>query len=329
MHGAPVRPFMYRSRRKTSSTLAPYFSSRRTVIGWPNHASQSWANRRLSSCSLARKAFTIWTSWVALYSAKTSLVATAEAAPQLNWQTIRLSMLAPALYYSGTEIMEWFAMQLRTKFAAIFSLLYLFVFAVLCIYRVDDLICMGLNELGDYLAGAFGPLALTWLVFGYFQQGDELRQGTEALKLQATELNNSVVQQAKLVAANEVALRNHENSLEPLFKIVASHSGWDEDGEFYFKFVLKNLGEYCEEIKVIADLGGREFDSKPIGAMFSGDSEDIQRSGMNEWEDFVISVVYRNRTSRKGRQSFSVISHQDEHAAYPEYRVEKHPFLSQ
>jgi hypothetical protein len=31
-----------------------------------------------------------------------------------------------------------------------------------------DLKQLSLNELGDFLAGAFGPLALFWLVLGFF-----------------------------------------------------------------------------------------------------------------------------------------------------------------
>ncbi|MFZ1741311.1 MAG: hypothetical protein WAT93_00565 [Pontixanthobacter sp.] len=55
------------------------------------------------------------------------------------------------------------------------------------------------NEFGDLLAGILGPLALLWLVLGFFQQSDELRQSVWALKLQSEELRNSVVQQSALV----------------------------------------------------------------------------------------------------------------------------------
>lgn len=218
-------------------------------------------------------------------------------------------------------------MSLRTKLAVIFSSVYVCAFALLCAYRIDDLKCLSLNELGDYLAGAFGPLAIAWLVFGYFQQGVELSQGTEALKLQATELSNAVKQHAKMASANEIALRNHENSLEPLFRVEASGSGWDE-GEFYFAFKLHNLGEYCEDIKVFAELEGRGYPSKAIGAMFPGDVVHLRRSGMDEWEYFVLSVEYRSRSGREGKQTFSIMSYQDEDEPFPTYFAEKHPFLS-
>ncbi len=64
------------------------------------------------------------------------------------------------------------------------------------------------NEIGDFLAGAFGPIALLWLVCGYFQQGAELQQNTRALQMQSDsldqqveELRASVAHQADMVDA--------------------------------------------------------------------------------------------------------------------------------
>lgn len=48
------------------------------------------------------------------------------------------------------------------------------------------------NEFGDMLGGIFSPLAFLWLIVGYYQQQSELQQNTEALRLQADELKNSV-----------------------------------------------------------------------------------------------------------------------------------------
>ena len=57
---------------------------------------------------------------------------------------------------------------------------------------------MSLNEWGDFLAGVSAPLALFWLVVGYFQQGEELRLNTEALKAQQEELRRQVQETATL-----------------------------------------------------------------------------------------------------------------------------------
>lgn len=72
---------------------------------------------------------------------------------------------------------------------------------------------MPLNELGDFLAGAFGPVAFLWLVIGYFQQQKELRLNTEALTLQHEELKKSVEQQQKMAFE---ASKQSESSLELL-----------------------------------------------------------------------------------------------------------------
>lgn len=60
------------------------------------------------------------------------------------------------------------------------------------------------NELGDFLAGAFAPLAFLWLALTVWLQSRELRlqrrelqQNGEALRLQAEELRNSVEQLRK------------------------------------------------------------------------------------------------------------------------------------
>jgi hypothetical protein len=81
------------------------------------------------------------------------------------------------------------------------TLTYLVIVVVVIWGRADTLMTMPLNEVGDFLAGAFGPVAFLWLVFGFLQQGDELRQGTKALEMQAFELRNSVEQQAIMAAA--------------------------------------------------------------------------------------------------------------------------------
>jgi len=49
------------------------------------------------------------------------------------------------------------------------------------------------------LAGFAGTLALFWLICGYFQQHQEMKQNTDALLLQFVELRDSVLQQKALV----------------------------------------------------------------------------------------------------------------------------------
>ena len=63
-----------------------------------------------------------------------------------------------------------------------------------------------LNELGDFLAGIFAPIAFLWLILGYAQQGKQLEQNTKALEqqeralqLQIDEMKEGVKQQTRLV----------------------------------------------------------------------------------------------------------------------------------
>ena len=66
------------------------------------------------------------------------------------------------------------------------------------------------EELGNFLEGAFAPLAFLWLVIGYFLQQKELEQNTEALRAQATEIQRTAeqaIKQTENLAASELHAR--------------------------------------------------------------------------------------------------------------------------
>lgn len=91
---------------------------------------------------------------------------------------------------------------------------YLFLLDWLVNGRWMEIRAAKLNDLGDFLAGAFGPLAIWWLVLGYFQQGIELRQNSAALKQQADELAHSVAEQRKLAETAQQQLDTHKEELD-------------------------------------------------------------------------------------------------------------------
>ena len=74
-----------------------------------------------------------------------------------------------------------------------------------------------LNELGDFLAGVMSPLALFWLVIGYFQQGEELKLNTEALQDQQEELRR----QAKAIE-EQVEHFQKQAEKEDLYRLINS-----------------------------------------------------------------------------------------------------------
>lgn len=61
------------------------------------------------------------------------------------------------------------------------------------------------DQLGNFLEGAFAPLAFLWLVIGYFLQKKELEQNTLALRAQAEEIQRqseqAVIQSEKLAGS--------------------------------------------------------------------------------------------------------------------------------
>ena len=64
--------------------------------------------------------------------------------------------------------------------------------------------------MGNFLEGAFAPLAFLWLVIGYFLQKKELIQNTNAIKMQYVEIQKSAAQaeiQSHAIQATEVHAR--------------------------------------------------------------------------------------------------------------------------
>ena len=67
-----------------------------------------------------------------------------------------------------------------------------------------------IETLGNFLEGAFAPLAFLWLVIGYFLQKKELVQNTNAIKMQYVEIQKSADQaviQSEAIRASELHAR--------------------------------------------------------------------------------------------------------------------------
>ncbi len=111
-----------------------------------------------------------------------------------------------------------------------------------------------LNELGDFLAGVFAPIAFLWLILGYVQQGKQLDQNTtaleqqeRALQLQIHGMKESVQQQKELATIQKQQFDALNKAVKPIF--VIRDSGFTyfshPDGSDFLvevKFNLTNLG---------------------------------------------------------------------------------------
>jgi hypothetical protein len=88
--------------------------------------------------------------------------------------------------------------------------IWLISIGVLVFLKWDCTKPLSLNEWGDFLAGVTAPLAFLWLIIGYMQQRQELKNNTEALLFQREEMAKQAVElkeQNKHLAASAKAAR--------------------------------------------------------------------------------------------------------------------------
>lgn len=199
--------------------------------------------------------------------------------------------------------------------------IYLLGFTWFIYGRLPQLQTMELNNVGDFLAGAFGPIAFFWLILGFMQQGTELRISADALRMQADELKASVQQQTALVAAQQVSLENHERSLEPLLAL--KYTGHTEiEGEFYSGFSLSNFGNYCEGVYVSID--GVEKHPISLEPLYDKVERSFLLNDMDGvFQKFILEVHYKTLSGRENFQVFELTAIEDEEG--PDIRIKKQP----
>ncbi|MEX5591902.1 hypothetical protein [Pseudomonas orientalis] len=125
--------------------------------------------------------------------------------------------------------------------------------------KLDEFLCLELNELGDFLAGVFGPIAFLWLVLGFLQQGRELKLSSISLRIQAIELTKAVEQYKELVDVNrkqfdaeseyrKQALLLRMKEVRPIFAAEWYSSNHGPDAHSVY-FHVKNIGGNVTNVK--------------------------------------------------------------------------------
>lgn len=158
----------------------------------------------------------------------------------------------------------------------------------------------GLNEWGDFFAGFFSPVAFLWLVIGYLQQGEELRNSNAALKLQADELKASVQQQIEMVKISGEQLRHEKEkyqyqieekdlATQPIFKFHLKDMQFLQATNFNQVFVV-NYGCNVTLLKYVIRCNGEYIDSEVLDSFCNG--EELHIAGMSFDDTVKISMAY-------------------------------------
>ena len=169
-------------------------------------------------------------------------------------------------------------------------------FVTLAAYRFGALSEMTLNEFGDFLAGASAPVALLWLVVGYFQQGRELRLNTRALEAQERELRRQVSATVELAensarearatedladatkASRERAEARESEEAQPVFEGAGSFKS-----ETVIDIKVKNRGGDARDLEIVDGDAQRLSWNRPHFG--SGDRGNLRvRPGPRGWE---------------------------------------------
>ncbi|WP_374254342.1 hypothetical protein [Acinetobacter brisouii] len=241
----------------------------------------------------------------------------------------------------------------------------LFVYGlILIIYTIafiisnwGNLTLLTSNELGDFLAGIFAPLAFFFLYLGYKQQGEELKQNTKALMMQAEELkisNESLKQQveemSKSVEAQQdmfnlaekqykESLQERTNQVIPLLNLVGSKYNKTPDYggtgqlEHRFNLTLKVRNQSIKNLKIKSNFwfitkSGGSYDRSPIFEIVSVDPNMsivlifYVQTNVVPFQDNTLEFRYYDEYNIDYLKNYKITKNQDEFVLLEEIKPE-------
>lgn len=169
----------------------------------------------------------------------------------------------------------------KTIAATVVTVVWIVLGVLVVALKFESAKAMPLNEIGDFLAGLFSPVAFLWLVVGYFQQGEELKLNTRALELQVNELKQSVAQQKELVEitradvaitkmAYELETQRENRKAQPVLQLSANSYSSSSNGKIAaLEAALINDGHPCTYVVLSCNEGAlsqTELAAMPNGA---------------------------------------------------------------
>lgn len=175
----------------------------------------------------------------------------------------------------------------------LFTLAWLTLMGTLVILRWPETGSLKLNELGDFFAGFFAPIAFLWLVLGFLQQGKELQLSTKALELQAEELHRSVEQQRQLVEVTRLQVesemealslerKSRQEAARPRFVVGGVGAQFSGTSSTY-RASIKNVGNTATDLEVT--LQSPELGNQSLGMLPS----------FSRGDEFKVTIHYNDR----------------------------------
>lgn len=203
----------------------------------------------------------------------------------------------------------------------VLTALWITLVAIYLVWKRDKIGALDPDALADFASGAFAPLAFLWLVLGFFQQGQELRNSGRALWLQGEELRNSVEQQRELVGVTREQLKFESEMLQsqkaeilrtsrPVFKLeIAGTISRGTGNHYHYTFQLTNVGRPCTDVTIEYFDTRKSQSSMETGATAEfgvGVKGDQKRASR-------VTITYLDERLIEGRTDFFVIVEGNEH----------------
>ena len=214
-------------------------------------------------------------------------------------------------------------MRRLTKFGLGLTAAWISIFGIVVICNVAAVGQMTLNAWGDFLAGASAPLALLWLVIGYFQQGKELRINTKALEAQQKELHLQVKETANLAKNSErqamaaellAQISKSEHDRDEFQKILDAQPDFvAEGGRTSGPLVttkIRNRGGLITDIEIEYEgphsldfVPATRFDTDELGQL------NVKQLGDSPADSICFRITYTNRFGERHTMAYRLEGH--------------------
>lgn len=212
------------------------------------------------------------------------------------------------------------------------TIFYLFILYKFLGITLAKIKALPANEIGDFLAGVFSPLAFLFLILGYLQntkalqiQSQELKASTDALHQQAQELANNVEEQRKLLSVTQQELEIKHFEARPHLAFYSypftltekDFPEYDDDGSIIgmdpheiaeIKIIIENKGEAAklvtiEELDSDFDDFNKEFyellakEKIKLDIEFIGERLELLKSEFQQ--DIKLRIIYHDKYGRQ------------------------------